>query len=385
MRSMVERTEPTAEHSSTPDEACPDCRGTGWQRLSTPQPDWDEPMYGNGQYVRCPECRRTGKLLAPSPRHANRGRAMTTESTGGTRRLADGNELPMLGLGVWRTPYGRVNVNAVRSALDAGYRHVDTAQGYGNEVSVGIGLRESGVPRSEVFVTTKFFPQRQDPVAELETSLKRLGLDHVDLYLVHWPAGRAIRAWPRMELAQKLGLTRSIGVSNFDLTALDELMQTATTPPVVNQVQFNPFAFRRRLLAACETYGIVLEAYSSLGTGAHLADPTVAEIARRLERTPAQVLLRWAIQHDVPVIPKSTHEERIAENGHLFDFTLGNDDMSALDALDRTGGTAQYSEDEFLADQEYLHWCAHHDVPPARDLEKRVVGESQRRRGDQLH
>ncbi len=262
-----------------------------------------------------------------------------------TRRLSDGNEIPLLGLGVWQVENSSVCVDAVRWALEAGYRHVDTAQAYGNEESVGIGLRESGVPREEIFVTTKFFPRRDDPVAELEKSLERLGLDHVELYIIHWPGGGPLWAWPGMERAQELGLTRSIGVSNFDTAELGELLAAAKAPPVVNQVQFSPFAYRKGLLAACEQNDIVLEAYSSLGTGGHLEDPTVARIAERLERTPAQVLLRWALELGVPVIPKSTHESRIVENARLFDFSLTDDDKSALDALDRTGGTAAARED----------------------------------------
>ena len=261
-----------------------------------------------------------------------------------TRRLSDGHELPMLGLGVWQTPPGPICVDAVRAAVDAGYRHIDTAQGYENEESVGIGLRESGVPRDEVYVTTKFFPTREDPFAELETSLELLGLDQVDLYLVHWPAGGAVWAWPAMERAREQGLTKSIGISNFDTTEIGELLRIAAAPPVVNQVQFNPFAYRKALLEMCEENGIVLEAYSSLGTGNHLDDPVVAQVAERVGRTPAQVLLRWAIELGVPVLPKSTHQARIVENAQLFDFALSEDDMRELAALDRTGGTAAASE-----------------------------------------
>lgn len=262
-----------------------------------------------------------------------------------TRELADGNALPMLGLGVWQIPDGPECVDAVRWALDAGYRHIDTAQGYGNEKSVGVGLRESRIPRDDVFVTTKFFPRRDDPVAELEASLRRLQLDHVDLYLVHWPVGGPLRAWPGMERAQELGLTRSIGVSNFDAAETAEVMQSAERPPVVNQVELNPFAYRRRLLEACEELRVVVEAYSPLGTGHHLNDPTVVRIAAAHERTPAQVLLRWGIQHGAPQIPKSTHQSRIAENAQIFDFTLTDEELRELDALDRTGGTDSARDD----------------------------------------
>jgi diketogulonate reductase-like aldo/keto reductase len=255
-----------------------------------------------------------------------------------TYELADGNVIPLLGLGVWQVDNAQECVDAVRWALEEGYRHIDTAQAYGNEESVGLGLRESGVPREEVFVTTKFFPQREDPVAELEASLRRLGLEYVDLYIIHWPEGGPTWAWPGMERAREAGYARSIGVSNFGVDDLRQLLATATVPPVVDQVQFSPYEYRKALLDSCRQNAIALEAYSPLGTGRHLTSDTVARIARRHERTPAQVLLRWCIERDIPVIPKSTHRERIAENARLFDFRLSDEDIAELDELDRTGG-----------------------------------------------
>jgi diketogulonate reductase-like aldo/keto reductase len=260
------------------------------------------------------------------------------------RTLADGNEIPLLGLGVWQVPNGRECVDAVRWALELGYRHIDTAQAYGNEESVGRALRESGVPRDEVFVTTKFYPARDDPAAEIERSLRRLGLDHVDLYIIHWPAGGPTWAWPGMERAFEAGHARSIGVSNFSVEEIEEVMAGARVAPVVNQVQFNSFAYRRELLDACEEREVVLEAYSPLGTGRHLGDRVVAGVAERVERTPAQVLLRWCLERDIPVIPKSTHRERIEENAQVFDFDLSAEDMAELDALDRTGETGRALE-----------------------------------------
>src|SRR5216683_7138865 len=191
-------------------------------------------------------------------------------SDGRARVLADGNEVPLLGLGVWQMPDSRECVDAVRWALELGYRHVDTAQAYGNEESVGQGLRESGVPGGDVFITTKFFPARKDPVAEIERSLQRLGVDFVDLYIIHWPQGGPTWAWPGMEKAREQGSARAIGVSNFSVQELDELLAVATTPPVVDQVQFSPFEYRRRLLEACAERHVALEAYSPLGTGRHL-------------------------------------------------------------------------------------------------------------------
>jgi 2,5-diketo-D-gluconate reductase A len=258
-----------------------------------------------------------------------------------TRKLSDGNSIPMLGLGVWQVPEGPQTVNAVRWALELGYRHIDTAQGYGNEESVGRALRESGVPRDEVFITTKFAPSAPDPVAELRKSLKRLSLDHVDLYLVHWPRGGPTRAWPGMEQAKELGLAHSVGVSNFGAADLDQVVRSASVPPVVDQVQFSAVEYRRGLLEAADRHGIALEAYSPLGTGRHLQDTRVTAIAQRTEHTPAQVLIRWCIQRGVPVIPKSAHRERIAENAGVFDFTLSDEYMAALDALDRTNGSGE--------------------------------------------
>jgi diketogulonate reductase-like aldo/keto reductase len=265
-------------------------------------------------------------------------------SGGRLRVLADGHRMPMLGLGVWQVADGRDCVNAVRWALELGYRHIDTAQAYGNEKSVGKALRDSGVPRNEVFLTTKFFPARKDPAAEAEQSLRRLGVDQVDLYLIHWPQGGATWAWPGMERARELGFARSIGVSNFSVSQLDEVIAAGTSRPVVNQVQFSPLEYRRRLLEACGQRSIALEAYSSLGTARHLSNENVSRVANRVGRTPAQVLLRWCLQHEVPVIPKSTHRDRIGENAQVFDFTLSQQDMTELDALDQTGGTDRARE-----------------------------------------
>ena len=167
------------------------------------------------------------------------------------RELSDGASIPILGLGVWQIPEGPECVNAVRWALELGYRHIDTAQAYGNEESVGRALGESGIPREEVFITTKFYPGSRDPAAEAEQSLRRLGVDQLDLYIVHWPQGGPTWAWPGMEEAKRRGRARSIGVSNFSVGELEQVTAVATSQPVVNQVQFSPFAYRKGLLAAC--------------------------------------------------------------------------------------------------------------------------------------
>ena len=267
---------------------------------------------------------------------------MTTSPLTADRRgrvLADGNQIPLLGLGVWQVTSGPECVNAVRWALELGYRHIDTAQAYGNEESVGTALLESGVPRDDVFITTKFFPGSPDPVAAVEQSLRRLRVDHVDLYIVHWPQGGATWAWPGMERARELGYARSVGVSNFSATELDEVIAAGRIPPAVNQVNFSSMQYRRALLEACRRRSVALAAYSPLGTGRHLSNETVREVAQRLGRAPAQVLLRWCVQRDVPVIPKSTHRERIEENADIFSFQLSDEDMRELDALDETAGT----------------------------------------------
>ena len=257
-------------------------------------------------------------------------------------RLASGVEMPVLGLGVWQMAQGRETEQAVEWALEEGYRHVDTAALYGNEESVGAAIRRSGLPREEVFVTTKLRPLRLSPARELERSLRRLGLDHVDLYLIHWPLplGNAW-LWRSLETLRERGLAHEVGVSNFGRRRLASLLRRAGERPAVNQIQFNPFRFRRALLDYCRGQGIAFEAYSPLARGQGLDDPAIAGVAERLDRTPAQVVLRWAVQHGALVIPKSSNRERIRENAGIFDFELGEDDMRALDALDRTGGSAR--------------------------------------------
>ena len=261
---------------------------------------------------------------------------LTTDGRG--RVLADGTVMPLLGLGVWRVPDGAACVHAVRAALELGYRHIDTAQAYGNESSVGRALRESRIARDEVFITTKFHPGRRDPLRESAFSVEQLGVDYVDLYLVHWPGGGATWAWPGMEAARARSYARAIGVSNFDTDELDLVIADAMVPPVGDQVQFNPSAYRRALLDACAERDVGLEAYSPLGSGALLGDPVVSGVAERLGRSPAQVLLRWCVQRGIPVITKSTHRDRIAKNAEVFDFELAARDMERLDALDRSGG-----------------------------------------------
>jgi diketogulonate reductase-like aldo/keto reductase len=256
--------------------------------------------------------------------------------------LGDGVLMPVLGLGVWQMDEGAETEQAVEWALEAGYRHIDTAQLYRNERSVGAAIRRSGIPREEIFVTTKWLPTVRSAGPALAASLERLGLDHVDLYLIHWPVPfRAGRGWHDLEELADRGLARAIGVSNYGDGRLERTVRGARVAPAVNQIHFSPFHYRRELAEACARLGVVLEAYSPLERGRAIDDPTVGEIARRLERTPAQVLLRWSVQKGAVVIPKSSHRERIVENARIFDFELGEEDMRTLDALDRTGGTGR--------------------------------------------
>lgn len=260
----------------------------------------------------------------------------TTDLT--TRRLNTGTTIPTVGLGVWQAARGEVTRGAVRAALSRGYRHVDTARIYGNEADVGAAVRDGGVPREQVFVTTKLWNDDQGydrALRAFDQSLERLGLDYVDLYLLHWPvAGRRLDSWRALERLFAEKRARAIGVSNFLVPHLRELLDRATVAPAVNQIELTPFLQRRDTVALCEERGVVVEAYSPLTRGRRLDDPTVAAVARRAGRTPAQVLLRWGVQRGFVVLPKSTHADRIAENAALFDFALDDGSMVELDGLE---------------------------------------------------
>jgi diketogulonate reductase-like aldo/keto reductase len=252
--------------------------------------------------------------------------------------LRTGTQIPTLGLGVWQTPRGESTRSAVQAALDAGYRHVDTARTYVNEDDVGTAVRESRVPRAELFVTTKLWNADQGYDAALrafDQSLSRLGLDYVDLYLVHWPVpGKRLESWRALEKIHAEGRARAIGVSNFMRRHLEELLGVAKVVPHVNQIELTPFLQRRDTTAYCKEHQIVVEAYSPLTRGQKLSDPSVVKVAQGVQRTPAQVLLRWGIQRGFVVLPKSTHAGRIRENAALFDFELSEVDLATLDALE---------------------------------------------------
>jgi methylglyoxal/glyoxal reductase len=246
--------------------------------------------------------------------------------------------IPRLGLGVYQSPPGQVTQKAVEYALKIGYRHIDTARIYNNEADVGAALRKSGVKREDVFITTKLWNSDhgyESALRACDESLKRLGLKYLDLYLIHWPVPELRNeSWTALTKLLKDGKTRAIGVSNYTIQHLTELLGDAEVPPMVNQVEFSPFLYQKQLLDYCEQNKIQLEAYSPLTQGAKLNHPKIQQIAKKHNKTPAQVLLRWSLQHNLVAIPKSVHEERIRENSQVFDYNLTIEDMQILDSLD---------------------------------------------------
>jgi len=258
-----------------------------------------------------------------------------------TVTLNNGISMPTLGLGVWQMREGQETENAVRWALEAGYRLIDTAKLYGNERSVGKAIRESGVPREEVFVTTKFWPADLTGVeAAFERSFRKLDLGYIDLYLIHFPnfvpgLGKTIRrrTWSAFEKLYVSKRVRSIGTSNYGFNQINEILADCSVRPAVNQVQFNPLSFDRELLGFCASENIIVEAYSPLTRGKHLNHPSILHIAHNHDKSPAQVMIRWALQHRTVVIPKSSHRERIAENSEVFDFELNSEEMKTINSL----------------------------------------------------
>lgn len=247
--------------------------------------------------------------------------------------LASGASIPLLGFGTWQIE-GPTAVQATGTALSLGYRHLDTATVYGNEQEVGTALRESGIARDEVFVTTKIPPNlASNAAATLATSLRLLDVGHVDLWLIHWTEdSAAVDLWRELVRAQADGLARDIGVSNYSLAQIDELADATGVRPAVNQIPWSPFRFDAALLEGHRERDIVVEGYSGLKRGT-MEHPVVQETAARVGRTPAQVLIRWQLQHGIVVIPKSTNPERIRQNADVADLTLSDEDMTALDGL----------------------------------------------------
>lgn len=277
---------------------------------------------------------------------------MAFQSLEDTYTLNNGVEIPVIGFGTWQTPDGEVAEESVLAALNSGYRHIDTAAAYGNEESVGRAIKKSGINRHDLFVTTKLWNSDHGydkTKAAIDTSLEKLGLDYLDLYLIHWPNPAAMRdnwaelnteSWRAMEEAVKAGKIRAIGISNFRKHHIDELMKTAEIKPAVNQNFLNPSDLQPEVTAESTRLGMLNEAYSPLGTGGLLGNKTVAGVANNHGKSPAQVLIRWSLQHGFLPLPKSVHPEYIKANADVFDFELTPDEMQLLDELHGTTGVA---------------------------------------------
>lgn len=260
-------------------------------------------------------------------------------------KLNNGVKIPIIGFGTWQTPDGQVAEESVLAALNSGYRHIDTAAAYGNEESVGAAIKKSGINRHELFVTTKLWNSDhgyQNTKKAIDTSLEKLGLDYLDLYLIHWPNPATMRdnwaelnaeSWQAMEEAVQAGKIRAIGVSNFRKHHLDELLKTAEIKPAVNQNYLNPSDMQEDLVKYNDSLGIVNEAYSPLGTGGLLSNEVVNKIAEKYGKSPAQILIRWSLDHNFLPLPKSVHPDYIKANADVFDFDIEPEDMKKLDGL----------------------------------------------------
>jgi diketogulonate reductase-like aldo/keto reductase len=251
--------------------------------------------------------------------------------------LNNGIEMPVFGLGTYLSGSSKETQDIVSYALEIGYRHIDTARFYGNEKGIGEAIKNSSVPREEIFVTTKLWNSDHGfnrALDAFEESREDLGLDYVDLYLIHWPVENLRNeSWRALEKLHVEGKCRAIGVSNYTVQHLKELLDISPVMPAVNQVEFSPFLYQKDLLEFCRTNNIQLESYSPLTKGHMLGDARLSAIAQENSRSPAQILIRWTLQKDVVVIPKSSRKERIQENADVFDFVISTEDMDRLDAL----------------------------------------------------
>ncbi len=273
---------------------------------------------------------------------------MLTMSLPAHIELNNGVRMPVLGLGTYLMEPERAR-RSVLDALSLGYRHIDTASFYGNEREVGEAIRESGIDRDEVFVTTKVWNDDHGHYRAKEAfrrSLSLLGMDHVDLYLIHWPMPGRLETWKALESIYEEGGARAIGVSNFMPRHLDELLERGSIAPAIDQVEMHPFLQRNDVLDRCRRSGIAVEAYSPLARGRHLDDRTLAAVASRNGRTPAQVMIRWCLQRGVAAIPKTTSRERMKENLESLDFVLPPEDMATLDKLERNSRTTTWDPHE---------------------------------------
>lgn len=266
-----------------------------------------------------------------------------------TIKLNSGNEMPLLGLGVYKATGEREVERAINCAINAGYRLIDTASAYKNEDGVGRGIRECHCKREELFITTKIWNNAQrlgDVDGPFSRSLERLMTNYVDLYLIHWPVpGCYLSTWKELEKLYKEGKARSIGVSNFEPRHLEELSSISEITPAVNQIEFHPYWYQKKTLDYCQSKGIAVQAYAPLARGAYLDDDVICILATKYGKTPAQIGLRWILQKGVAVIPKSTQEQRIISNGEIFDFELEAEDMDAIDQLNRDFRSASIPDD----------------------------------------
>lgn len=259
--------------------------------------------------------------------------------------LHNGVNMPWFGLGVYKVEDGKVVNDTVIKAIETGYRSIDTAALYNNEVGVGQAIASSGVKREELFVTTKVWNDQQgyeQTLKAFEESRKKLGLDYIDLYLIHWAVkGKYLETWRALEKLYKDGYVRAIGVSNFQIHHLQDIMDQREVKPMVNQVELHPFLTQKELMEFCKNNEIQMEAWAPLMRGRILDHPTIAELASKYNKKPSQIILRWDLQNEVVIIPKSVHEERIRENTDIFDFELDKSDMEAIDALNKNERTGQ--------------------------------------------
>ena len=277
---------------------------------------------------------------------------MNFNSLEDTYTLNNGVKIPIIGFGTWQTPDGDIAKHAVEVALNAGYRHIDTAAAYGNEKSVGQAIKNSGINRHDLFITTKLWNADhgyKSAKAAIDRSLQNLKVDYLDLYLIHWPnpvdmrdhwAEANAESWRAMEEAVQAGKIRAIGVSNFRKRHLDELLKTAEIKPVVNQIMLNPSDLQPDVVKVNNELKLLSEAYSPLGTGGLLGNETVNEIASEVGKSPAQVLIRWSLEHGFLPLPKSVHNKYIRANAEVFDFNLSSEQMNKLDSLHGVSGLA---------------------------------------------
>lgn len=266
-----------------------------------------------------------------------------------TVTLNNGKSMPLLGLGSYKATAPNEAEAAIKTAADCGYRLFDTASVYKNEENVGRGIAQCGVPREELFITTKVWNNAQrlnDVHGAFDRSLERLGLDYVDLYLVHWPVpGCYLNTWKEMEEILASGRAKAIGVSNFEIRHLEELKSISGIVPAVNQIECHPLCYNKELIDYCQENGIQMQAYAPLARGAYLDNDVLCVMGTKYAHTPAQIGLRWAVQKGISVIPKSTKPERIAENARIFDFTIDQEDMDLLDTLNQNYRSSGIPED----------------------------------------